>query len=151
MSCDYYWSFYGHFLLFELHFTLSVTKQQWFCKYETPWMFPLLDILLEYWIIGILGWVIIGLLYVMFTFHTRIFYRGVPGFVTELIVLCAVWCRGLTTRLLYVGLLFGNLKNDNRFVSLIWRKTTFFIIISYLNASWYDNTLFSVTLFLYLK
>ena len=47
------------------------------------------------------------LLYVMFTFPTRIFYRGVPGFATD----CpyGVWCRGLTTCPLYVGPLFGNL------------------------------------------
>ena len=46
-------------------------------------------------------------LYVMFTFLTRIFYRGVPGFATD----CpwGVWCRGLTTCPLYVGPLFGNL------------------------------------------
>ena len=42
-----------------------------------------------------------------FTFHTRIFYRGVPGFATD--CPCGVWCRGLTTCLLYVGPLFGNL------------------------------------------
>ena len=33
--------------------------------------------------------------YVMFTFPTRIFYRGVPGFATD--CPCGVWCRGLTT------------------------------------------------------
>ena len=47
-----------------------------------------------------------GLLYVMFTFPTRIFYRGVSGFATD--CPCGVWCRGLTTCLLYVGPLFGN-------------------------------------------
>ena len=48
-----------------------------------------------------------GLLYIMFTFPTRIFYRGVPGFETD----CpfGVWCRGLTTCPLYVGPFFGNL------------------------------------------
>ena len=48
-----------------------------------------------------------GLLYVMFTFPTTIFYRGVPGFATD--CPCGVWCRGLTTCPLYVGPLFGNL------------------------------------------
>ena len=48
-----------------------------------------------------------GLLYVVFTFPTRIFYRGVPGFATD--CPCGVWCRGLTTCPLYVGPLFGNL------------------------------------------
>ena len=63
----------------------------------------LLDILLEYWI----EHVTLGLLYVMFTLPTRILYRGVPGIVTD--CPCGVWCRGLTTCLLYVGRIFGNL------------------------------------------
>ena len=40
----------------------------------------------------------------MFTFPTRIFYRGVPGFATD--CPCGVWCRGLTTFPLYVCPLF---------------------------------------------
>ena len=40
---------------------------------STPWMFLALDILIEYWIEHITP---IGLLYVMFTFPTRIFYRS---------------------------------------------------------------------------
>ena len=55
-------------------------------------LFLPLDILLEYWI----EHVSFGLLYVMLTFPTRIFYRGVPGFATD--CPCGVWCRGLTTR-----------------------------------------------------
>ena len=47
------------------------------------------------------------LLYVMFTFRTRIFYRGVPGFATD--CPCGVWYRGLTTCPLYVGPIFRNL------------------------------------------
>ena len=43
----------------------------------------------------------------MFTFPTRIFYRGVPGYATD--CPCSVWCCGLTTCPLYVGPLFGNL------------------------------------------
>ena len=71
-------------------------------------MFLPLDILLEYWI----EHVSVGLFYVMFTFPSRIFYRGVPGFATD--CPCGVWCCGLTTYLttyipLYVGPLFGNL------------------------------------------
>ena len=58
-----------------------------------------------------------GLLCVMFTFHTKIFYRGVSSFATD--YPCAVWWRGLTTCLLYVGSPFVNLiVNDNGFVSL---------------------------------
>ena len=61
------------------------------------------DSLLEYWIEHFT----FGLLYFMFTCPTRIFYRGVPGLVTD--CPCGVWCLGLTTCLLYVGPLLGNL------------------------------------------
>ena len=44
-SCDYQCDYCGHSLLFELHFRLSVTKQFWFCKCTTHWMFPPLDII----------------------------------------------------------------------------------------------------------
>ena len=72
-----------------------------------------LDILLEHWI----EHVTFGLLCVMFKFSTRLFYGGVPGFPTD--CSCGVWCCGLTTRLLYVVPLFGNLVwNDSGFVSL---------------------------------
>ena len=101
-NCDYHWEFYGHSLFYELHFRLSLLKQFWFCKCTTPWMFPPLDILLEYWI----EHVTFGFLHVMFTFPTRIFQRGVPGFATD--CPCGGWCRGLTC-LLYVGPFFGNL------------------------------------------
>ena len=71
-------------------------------------LFPPLYILFEYWI----EHVSFGLLYVMFTFPTRIFYRGVPGFATD--CPCGVWCRWLTTCPLYVCPLFGNLvQNDS--------------------------------------
>ena len=43
-----------------------------------------------------------GLLCVIFKFPSRIFCRRVPGFATD--CPCGVWCRGLTTCLLYVGL-----------------------------------------------
>ena len=79
------------------NYRLWVTKKFWFCKCVTTWMFQPLDILLEYWI----EHVTFGRLNVMFTFPTRIFYRGVPGFAT--VCPCGVWCRGLTTCLLYVG------------------------------------------------
>ena len=38
---------------------------------------------------------------VIFKFPSRIFCRRVPGFATD--CPCGVWCRGLTTCLLYVG------------------------------------------------
>ena len=78
-NCDYHWNVYGHSLLFELHFRLSLPKWFWFSKCTSPWRFPPLDILLEYWI----EHVTFGLLYVMFTFPTRMFYRGVPCFANE--------------------------------------------------------------------
>ena len=96
-------SHYPSTLLLQLKFVYILPKQFWFCKCTTPWMFPPLDILLEYWI----EHVTFGLLYVMFTFPTRIFYRGIPGFAT--VCPCGVWSRGLTTCLLYVGPNFGNL------------------------------------------
>ena len=82
--------------------------------------------------------------------YARIFYRGVPGFAID--CPCGVWCRGLTTCLLYVAPLFGNLAwNDCRFVSLTYWRTTFslfsIMFYIYLNASQYDSTLFSFTLF----
>ena len=82
-------------------------------------MVPPLDILPEYWIEHVIS----GLLYLkaMFTFPTRIWCRVVPGFSVD--CPCGVWCRRLTTCLLYDGPLFRNL-DDNRFVSL-QKKTTF--------------------------
>ena len=61
-------------------------------------MFLTLDILFKYWI----EHVTFGLLYVMFRFPIRIFYKDVPGFATD--------C------LLYVGPLLGNIAwNDSGF------------------------------------
>ena len=48
------------------------------------------------------------------SYSTRIFYRGVSGFATG--CTCGVWCRGLTTCLLYVGPLFRNRPLNNRSV-----------------------------------
>ena len=47
------------------------------------------------------NWACFGLLCVIFKFPSRIFCRRVPGFATD--CPCGVWCRGLTTCLLYVG------------------------------------------------
>ena len=95
-SCDYHWDFYGHYLPFDLHFSLPLHKYFWFCKFTTPWMFLPLDILLEYWIEN----VSFGLLYVMFIFPTRMFYGEAPGFATD--CPCGVWYSGLSTCPLYV-------------------------------------------------
>ena len=109
-------------------------------------MIPPLGIPFEYWI----EHVTFGLLYAMFRFFTRVFYMGGPGFATD----CpeGVWCHGLTTSLVYVGLLHGNLVwNDSGFVSLtLWRKTFSLCSImfdTHLNASQYDDTLFPFTSF----
>ena len=69
----------------------------WFCKCTPPWMFLPLDIPSEYRP----EHVTFGLLCVIFKFPSRIFCRRVPGLATD--CPCGVWCRGLTTCLLYVG------------------------------------------------
>ena len=71
-------------------------------------------------------------IYVMFTVPARIFYRCVPGFVTE--CPCGVWCHGLTTSLLYVGPLLVNLvEHDSGFVSLKNNLCFFFHIVSFIS------------------
>ena len=94
---DYNWDFMA--ILFTLNYTYgrSVTRQFWFCNYTHPYLFQLLDILVEYWI----EHVAFRLLDVMFRLSTRIFYRGVPGFATGRPF--GVWYHGITTCLLYVG------------------------------------------------
>ena len=89
-----------------------------------PWVFPSLGVLLEYWIEHVAH----GLLYVVFTFPTMIFYGAVSGFATDWH--CGVWCRGLTTCLLITGLLYGNLvQNGGRLVGLTKRKTDFLLFL----------------------
>ena len=65
-------------------------------------VFLSLDLLSEYWI----QHGAIGRLYVISSYSTWIFSRGVSGFATD--CPCGVWCRGSTTCLLHVGPLFGN-------------------------------------------
>ena len=103
-SCDYHWDFMAinYLLIYTLGFLYisssgSANAQLPGCF--RPWTFSFL----EYWI----EHVSFGLLYVMFTFPTRIFYRGVPGFAID--CPCGIWCRGLTTCPLYIGPRFGNL------------------------------------------
>ena len=98
---DYYWGVYvrgysfcntdlGLLKLGNLDFAIARLK-----------MFQPMDLFLEYWT----GHVIIGLLYVIFAFSTRIFYREFQASQ----VICSVWCHGLNPFLLYVGYLFGDL------------------------------------------
>ena len=80
------------------------TKQFLFCNWSPPsWCFSPLDLRLEYWIEHIT----IGRLYINFIFSTRIFYSAGAAFAAD----CSrgVWCRWLTTCLLYVIPLFGSL------------------------------------------
>ena len=89
--------------------TLCICLKQYFDTrylvfYNTspPRMFLSLDLLWEYRIQHGAN----GPLYVTSCYSTWIFCRGVSGFVTD--CPCDVWCRGLTTCLLHVGLPFGN-------------------------------------------
>ena len=95
--CDYNWDVNGHYLLFELHFRLSYLSTSGSANALLPGCFhPSVGILLE----NLIEHVTFGLLYIMFTFLTRIFYRGVAGMAPD--CPCGVWCRRLTTCLLYV-------------------------------------------------
>ena len=91
---------------FKQHFD---TRYLVFYNPSPPTMFPSLDLLSEYRI----QHGAIGPLYVTSSYSTMIFCRGVSGFATD--CPCDVWCRGLTTCLLYVGPPFGN-----RFLNTSW-------------------------------
>ena len=63
-----------------------------------------------------------------FVFSNKIFCRRVPGFATGL---CGVWWRGLITRLLFVGILLGNLDlNQSCSVNLTWEKRFSIVLTS---------------------
>ena len=85
------------------------TKYLVFYNPSPPRMFLSLDLLSEYRI----QHGVIGPLYVTSSYSTWIFCRGVSGFATD--YPCDVWCPGLTTCLLNVGLPFGN-----RFLNNSW-------------------------------
>ena len=104
------------------------------------WMFLPLNILSEYWI----EHVTFRLFYVMFGFSIRIFYRRVPDFATD--CPCGVWCRGLTTCLLYVGPLFGN---GIGFCKCDIMENNFFIVFSYVSHISYCLTIWYF-IFIYL-
>ena len=82
-SCDYLWYFLWPSLPCDLHCRLSVHKEFWFCKCTTPWMFPPLRILLEYWI----EYVSFGLLYVIL--HSLLGYSTGEFQAFQLIVIAA--------------------------------------------------------------
>ena len=71
-------------------------------------------------------------LYVISSYSTWIFCRGVSGFATD--CPCGVWCRGLTICLLHVGPPFGNrFWNNSWTVGLTWWIVylLFFCILTY--------------------
>ena len=84
---------------FKQHFDIRYFT---FCNLLPPKMFLSLDLLSE----NQIQHGTIGLLYVTSRYSTRTFYRRVSGFAND--CLCGVWCRELTTCLLYVGPPFGN-------------------------------------------
>ena len=92
-------------ICFKQHFD---TGYLMFYNPSPPRMFLSVDHLSEYRIQHT-----IGPLYVTSSYSIWIFCRGVSGFATD--CPCDVWCRGLTTCLLYVGAPFGN-----RFLNTSW-------------------------------
>ena len=110
-------SSYALIMCFQTFFNNRQFLKCTFCYTEIispPRMFLPLDILSEYRIQN--G--TIGPLYVIFSYSTWLFCRGVSGFATD--CPCGVWCCGLTTCLLYVCPRFGNrLLNNSWVASLI--------------------------------
>ena len=93
-------------ICFKQHFD---TRYLVFYSPSPPRMFLSLDLLSEYRI----QHGAIGPLYVSSSYSTWIFCRGVSGFATD--YPCGVWCRRLTTCLLYVGPPW-----ENRFLNTSW-------------------------------
>ena len=94
---------YGHSIYFELH-----TYTLW----NNVVVVLQIRISLDVSAPGHSLWILIELvsfvlLYAMCRFSTRVFYRGVPCFAIN--CTCCVWRRWLTTCLLHIGPLFGNL------------------------------------------
>ena len=102
-------------ICFKQHFD---TRYLVFYNPSSPRMFLSLDLLSEYRI----QHGAIGPLYVTSLYSTWVFCRGVSGFATE--CPCDVWCRGLTTCLLHVGLPFGN-----RFLNTSWAVSLTYWIV----------------------
>ena len=109
---------------FKQHFD---TRYLVFYNPSPPRMFLSLDPLLEYRI----QHGAIGPLYVTSSHSIWIFCRGVSGFATD--CPCDVWCRGLTTCLLYVGQPFGN-----RFLNTSWAVgLTYWIVYLHFFVFWH--------------
>ena len=104
------------------------TRYLVFYNTSPPRMFLSLDLLWEYRIQHGAN----GPLYVISSYSTWIFCRGVSGFATD--CPCSVWCRGLTTCLLQVGPPFGNrILNNSWAVGLTkWiMNLIFFCVLTY--------------------
>ena len=95
-------------ICFKQHFDILV-----FYNTSPPRMFFSLDLLWEYRIQHGAN----GPLYVIPSYSTWIFCRGVSGFATE--CPCGVWCRGLNTCLLHVGPHFGIIKKPRGMTTLL--------------------------------
>ena len=110
-------------------------------------MFLSLDLLSEYRI----QYGAIGPLYVISSYSTWIFCRGVSGFATD--CTCDVWCRGLTTSLLHVGPPFGNrFLNTSCAVGLTyWISYLHFLYFDICNYICLDTSYHYWTLSLLLK
>ena len=125
-----------------ISFSLSYVKLNLvFYNPSPPRMFLSLDLLSEYRI----QHGAIGPLNVTSSYSIWIFCRGVSGFATD--CPCDVWCRGLTTCLLHLGLPFGN-----RFLNTSWAVgLTYWIVYLHffvfwhmqLYMSWYIISFFS--------
>ena len=110
---------------------LRVSDTRLFCfsNFATPEMFLPSDLFFIEYLRIEHALFTIGLLYVKFIFWTRIFHRGVPDFAADCHL--SVWYRGLTTCLMYVNPVLGNLcLNCICLYSSIIENTFFIIFIS---------------------
>ena len=108
-------------------FRLFETMQFRFCIRSPPGMLLPPDCLLEYRIEQLN----IGPFHVRFIFSTKIFYREVPGFASD----CSwsVWCRVLTTWLMYIGLFLNSFKWQLVFKFNITEYTFLLFLIVFMN------------------
>ena len=85
-------------------------------------------------------------LYVTSSYSTWIFCRGVSGFATD--CPCGVWCRGLTTCILHIGLPFGSNSKQQlgcRFDIMDTESYFFVFWHMQLYMSWYIRSFFCFT------
>ena len=81
-------NFMAILLIYNYTFWLSVTKKSRFCKCGPAWIVTSQDIRFECWI----EYVTFGLLYSMFRFFTKIFYKGIPGFAADFLAVFGATC-----------------------------------------------------------